>query len=74
MSGLAIVLGIILVVSYLTSTAGFAWTYGQTEEKRIHLQSIPTDKSNVDMDRVKEQWILEFNQLLSESQESSDDD
>jgi hypothetical protein len=62
-----------LVVSYVTSTTGFAWTYGQTEERRIHLQSIPIDKSNVNTEIVKEQWNLEFNQLLSESQEVSDD-
>jgi hypothetical protein len=69
MSGLAIVLGVILVVSYVTSTTGFAWTYGQSEERRIHLQSTPIDKSNVNTDTVKEQWVIEFNQLLSESQE-----
>lgn len=49
------------------------WTYGQAEERRIHLQSTPTDKSNVNTDTVKEQWIIKFNQLLSESQEVSDD-
>ena len=73
MSGLAIVLAVILVVSYVTSATGFAWTYGQVEERRIHLQSTPTDKSNVNTDTVKEQWVKEFNQLLSESQEVSDD-
>jgi hypothetical protein len=73
MSGLAIVLGIILVVTYVISTTGFAWTYGQAEERRIHLQSTPTDKSIVNTDTVKEQWTIEFNQLLSESQEVSYD-
>jgi predicted membrane protein len=73
MSGLAIVLGVILVVTYVTFTTGYAWTYVQAEERRIHLQSTPTDKSNVNTDTVKEQWIIEFNQLLSESQEVSDD-
>ena len=70
------VLGVILVVSYVTSATGFAWTYIQAEERRILpgiLQSTPTDKSNVITDTVKEQWIIEFNQLLSESQEVSDD-
>jgi heme/copper-type cytochrome/quinol oxidase subunit 2 len=72
MSGSAIMLGIILVVSYVAIMTEFAPTYGQTEGK-IHLQSIPTDKDHVNVNVVKEQWLREFNQLLSESHYVSDE-
>jgi hypothetical protein len=73
MSGLRFALGIMLVVSYVTAITEFTRAYGQTEEGRIHLQSIPTDKNNGNVKVVKEQWTTVFNQLLSESHEGSID-
>jgi hypothetical protein len=73
MSDLVIALGTILLVLYVISATGFTGTFGQIEERKIYLQSIPTDKSNVNTDIMKEQWFIEFNQLLSKSQEGSDD-
>lgn len=73
MSGVGFALGIMLVVLYVITITEFTRAYEQTEEGIIHLQTIPTDKNNVNDHVVKEQWVTAFNRLLSENLEVSDD-
>ncbi|MGH9982715.1 MAG: hypothetical protein ACRD8W_02015 [Nitrososphaeraceae archaeon] len=65
MIGLAIVLGLLLiVVSYLATMTEFSKTFGQSEE--IRLQSIQTPEQKAEVESVKEQWLAGFNKLLNE--------
>jgi hypothetical protein len=42
--------------------------YGQSGEKTIHLHSIQTPEQEAYIEKIKEQWLADFNQLLNESQ------
>jgi hypothetical protein len=66
MIGLAIVLGLLLiiVVSYFATMMEFHKTFGQSEE--IRLESIQTPEQKAEVENVKDQWLVGFNKLLNE--------
>jgi endonuclease YncB( thermonuclease family) len=70
MIGLVVVMGLIIV--YFAAAIEITKAYGQSEET-IRLQSIQTPEQKVDVEKVKEQWLTDFNQLLKETQQYSEE-
>jgi len=70
MIGLVIVIALI-IASFTTTTLEIAKAYRQPEGEPIRLQSIPTPEQKQVDEKVKAQWLADFNRLLKGSQESS---
>jgi predicted membrane protein len=63
----AIVLGLIVVV-YFATALQVTKAYGQSEGEPIRLQSVKTPEQKEVDEKVKAQWLADFNILLEESQ------
>ena len=77
MIGLAIVLGLLVIVYFATTfdiTKADEGSQEDEEDKTIHLTNIPTPEQKDTGEELKEQWLSEFNQLLKESSNNSEDD
>jgi hypothetical protein len=76
MIGLAIVLGLILIVYFETTfditKADEESQHEDEEDKTIHLTSIPTPEQETTHEKLKEQWLSNFNQLNRESNNNTD--
>jgi hypothetical protein len=76
MIGLAIVIGLTVFV-YFATTLDITKADEESQEqggKTIHLVNIPTPEQKDTGEELKEQWLSEFNQLLKESSNNSEDD
>jgi hypothetical protein len=77
MIGLAIVMGLIVFVYFATTLditkADEGSQHEDEEDKTIHLTNIPTPELKDTGEELKEQWLSEFNQLLKESNNNSED-
>ena len=66
MGGLVMVILLLLVLAYFVSSIDIIKAYG-TSEKKIRLQSIQSPEQQDDSKKLKERWLSNFNELLSES-------
>jgi hypothetical protein len=66
MNGLAIVVLVLLVLAYFVASIDIIKAYGASE-KKIRLQSIQSPEQQDDNEKLKERWLSNFNELLSES-------
>ena len=64
MVGLAIVL--VLVIACYVSVVNIAYAYEESE-KKIHLQGVQSPEQLAAGEKVKEQWLSDFNRLLNKS-------
>jgi hypothetical protein len=56
----------IVLILIATTTIGIVKAYEESE-KRIHLKGIQTSEQVVAEEKVREQWLTDFNRLLNES-------
>jgi hypothetical protein len=66
MNGLAIVVLVLLVLAYFVASIDIIKAYGESE-KKMRLQSIQSPEQQDDNEKLKERWLSNFNELLSES-------
>ena len=66
MSGSAIVVLVLLVLAYSVASIDISKAYGASE-KKIRLQSVQSPEQQDDNEKLKERWLSNFNELLSES-------
>jgi hypothetical protein len=71
MIGLAFITGLAIVVYFATtldiSKAAEELQYEDEEDKTIHLTNIQTPEQKATHEKIKEQWLSSFSQLLKES-------
>jgi hypothetical protein len=73
MIGLAIVLGLIIVVYFATTLDIIKASEKLEEGKAIHLTDVFTPMQKDADEALKERWLSNFNQLLGESNSNKDD-
>jgi hypothetical protein len=76
MIGLAIALGLILIVYFETTpntTKADEESQEDEEDKTIHLTNIPTQEQKATDEKLKEQWLSNFSQLIRESNNNNTD-
>jgi hypothetical protein len=78
MIGLAIVLGLIIIIYFATTLdvtkADEESQHEDEEDKTIHLTNIPTPEQKATDEKLKEQWLSNFSQLIRESNNNNNDD
>jgi hypothetical protein len=76
MIGFAIVLGLIIIVYFATTLditkADEESQHEDEEDKTIHLTNIPTPEQKATDEKLKEQWLSNFGQLIRESNNNTD--